>query len=129
MFASGRGLSIVATVVWAMLALPLSYGLLLLATETAIVKYDQRFSALQFLLSADRANLASGVELALRYGLACLGGLLALAFAQRPFVRLAAVKTAARTASASARREQTSVAAQRATDAGKQAGAASRDSV
>jgi len=88
LYAMGAGLSSLATLIWVLLTLTLSYGLLALGMETNVLKYGQRFSALQFLLSADRTHLVSGMELAMRYGLACCAGLLALAFAQWPFFRL-----------------------------------------
>ncbi len=95
-FSTGRGLTLLATACWIAVTLPLSYGLLLLGTEAGIFKYGQRFSALQFLLSTDRSHLASGIEVLLRYSIACLCGLLAVAFAQRPFLRLAAGQPARR---------------------------------
>ncbi|MDP1644313.1 MAG: VanZ family protein [Thiobacillus sp.] len=93
LYAMGAGLSRLATLIWVMLTLTLSYGLLVLGMETNVLKYGQNFSALQFLLSADRIHLVSGVELAMRYGLACCAGLLALAFAQWPFFRLVSTAT------------------------------------
>ncbi len=94
--AVGRGLKATTTLAWACVALPLSFGLLQLGTDTDIFKYGRHFSALQFLLSADRAHLASGAELAIRYGLAYCGGLAALAFAQRPWVGMASAQRPAR---------------------------------
>jgi VanZ family protein len=91
-FAAGRGLRPAATLLWITLALPLSYGLAVLGTEATVFKYGQRFSALQFLLSADRSHLTSDTELLLRYAVACLGCMLALAFAQRPFFKLTATQ-------------------------------------
>jgi hypothetical protein len=79
--------------IWVVLTLLLSYGLLAFGLEANVLKYGQNFSALQFLLSADRAHLASGPGLAMRYGLACCAGLLALAFAQWPFFRFASTAT------------------------------------
>ncbi len=87
LLAAGSGVSLLATLIWALLTLLLSFGFLVLGLEMNVLKYGQSFSALQFLLSTDRANLASGMELALRYGLASCAGLLALAFAQWPFSR------------------------------------------
>jgi hypothetical protein len=92
--AMGVGLSRFTTLIWVALTLPLSYGLLSLGMESNVLKYGQSFSALQFLLSADRAHLASGAELVMRYGLASCVGLLALAFAQWPFFRFVAATSA-----------------------------------
>jgi len=94
LYAMGAGLSSLATLIWVLLTLTLSYGLLALGMETNVLKYGQRFSALQFLLSTDRTHLVSGMELAMRYGLAFCAGLLALAFAQWPFFRLVSTATA-----------------------------------
>ena len=93
LYATGSGLSLLATMIWVVLTLLLSYGLLAFGLEANVLKYGQNFSALQFLLSADRAHLASGPGLAMRYGLACCAGLLALAFAQWPFFRFASTAT------------------------------------
>lgn len=49
---------------------PLAWGLLALGLEPTLVKYGQVFSALQFLLSADRAHYAGPGALALRFLLA-----------------------------------------------------------
>lgn len=96
MYAGGVGLSRRATLFWVMLTVPLSYGLLAIGLEAQLMKYGQHFSALQFLLSADREHLVSGTELVMRFGLAACAGLLALAFAQWPFLRLATGAAAAR---------------------------------
>ena len=45
----------------------LAYAALYLGTEQIIVKYNQVFSALQFLLSSDRSHLAGPKELVIRY--------------------------------------------------------------
>lgn len=45
----------------------LAYLAIYFGTEQVIVKYNQVFSALQFLLSSDRAHLAGPGELAVRY--------------------------------------------------------------
>lgn len=101
LYAMGAGLSRLATLIWVMLTLTLSYGLLALGMETNVLKYGQNFSALQFLLSADRTHLVSGVELAMRYALVSCAGLLALAFAQWPFFRLVSTGTTPLTGRAS----------------------------
>lgn len=49
------------------LSFPLAYQALSAGTEQLIIKYNQVFSALQFLLSRDRAHLVTGVELQWRY--------------------------------------------------------------
>ena len=49
---------------------PLSYWILSQALEIVIIKYDQVFSGLQFLLSPDRAHLVAEQDLLLRYLLA-----------------------------------------------------------
>jgi glycopeptide antibiotics resistance protein len=50
--------------------LPLSWWLLQNATESVIVKYQQAYSALQFLLSTDRTQYAAPLQLFMRYSLA-----------------------------------------------------------
>jgi VanZ family protein len=50
-----------------MLSLPLAYLAVRYGTEDALVKYGQVFSAMQFLLSPDRAHYAHGYLLMLRY--------------------------------------------------------------
>jgi len=47
-----------------------AYALYRAGTETVIVKYGQIFSAMQFLLSADRSHYAVGAELFVRYAIA-----------------------------------------------------------
>ena len=49
---------------------PLSYWILSQALEIVIIKYDQVFSGLQFLLSPDRGHLVAEQDLMLRYFLA-----------------------------------------------------------
>lgn len=93
LYATGAGSSLLATLIWVVLTLFVSYGLLALGLEANVRKYGHTFSALQFLLSTDREHLAAGAGLTLRYGLACCAGLLAIAFAQRPFFRLASTVT------------------------------------
>jgi VanZ family protein len=63
---------------------PLGYQLLSWGTEQFILKYDAVFSAMQFLLSADRSHLISGDVLRTRFFVAHFG-LVSLAFiAQTP---------------------------------------------
>jgi hypothetical protein len=52
---------------WVLGASILTYGALYLGTEQIIVKYNQVFSALQFLLSSSRTELAGPGELLIRY--------------------------------------------------------------
>ncbi len=67
------------------LSFPLAYQALSAGTEHLIIKYKQVFSALQFLLSRDRAHLVIGVELQWRYYIlhGAIVGVLALT--QYPF--------------------------------------------
>jgi hypothetical protein len=67
------------------LSIPLGFGLLTFGTETALAKYGTVFSALQFLLSPDRAHYATGWELGLRYLVFHAGLLCAVALAQYPW--------------------------------------------
>ncbi|MDZ7752585.1 MAG: hypothetical protein U5S82_13165 [Gammaproteobacteria bacterium] len=64
---------------------PLAYGGLWLGTENDIIKYGQRFSALQFLLSANRDALVHGMDLWLRYGIAYLTAIGLLSIILSPF--------------------------------------------
>lgn len=50
--------------------LPLGWALAQAGTESLLIKYGQAFSALQFLLSEDRAHYARGAALWLRFALA-----------------------------------------------------------
>lgn len=55
----------------ALLLLPLlGWGLLQAGTESMLIKYGQTFSALQFLLSENRASYAQGPALAVRFAVA-----------------------------------------------------------
>ena len=51
------------------LAIALSWSLINNITENVILKYDQAFSALQFLLSSDRSHYAQPDELFIRYSI------------------------------------------------------------
>jgi hypothetical protein len=70
-----------ATAAGVVISVALGWWLLRIGTESEIVKYGQVFSALQFLLSADRAHFVDGVQLLLRFvvahlaisGLTCVG--------------------------------------------------------
>ncbi|MEO6561578.1 MAG: hypothetical protein ABIN99_00820, partial [Nitrosospira sp.] len=66
----------------------LAYLAIYFGTEQVIVKFNQVFSALQFLLSSDRAHLAGPSELAVRY-IALWGFLIAaIVLVQNPLWRL-----------------------------------------
>ena len=52
---------------WTLGSCALAYLALYSGTEQILVKYDQVFSALQFLLSSDRSHLAGPSELVVRY--------------------------------------------------------------
>lgn len=64
------------------LSFPLGYALLYWATESAIYKYGKMFSALQFLLSSDRAHYVTGSELFLRFCLANFALIVLVCFVQ-----------------------------------------------
>jgi glycopeptide antibiotics resistance protein len=59
-------------VIVALAGMPLTYALLQLGLEDTIIKYDNVFSALQFLLSRDRSHYATGLELFARFAFAYL---------------------------------------------------------
>lgn len=67
------------------LSFPLAYQALSAGTEHLIIKYNQVFSALQFLLSRDRAHLVTGVELQLRYFILHGAAVGVMALTQYPF--------------------------------------------
>lgn len=67
----------------------LSYTALYFGLEQVIVKYQQVFSAMQFLLSADRANLAGPAELLVRYGVLYMGFIITVVVIQNPLWRWA----------------------------------------
>jgi hypothetical protein len=52
------------------LSLSLSYFMFYLGSENSIHKYGKQFSAMQFLLSHDRANYLTGIDLLVRYFIA-----------------------------------------------------------
>lgn len=93
---SGRGLT--RSLLWVAVGVMAGYGLVSVATESALFKYGQVFSALQFLLSTDRSAYAAGNELLLRFAaahvLACLGAACAMAVVLAPVSRHAAVRRA-----------------------------------
>jgi hypothetical protein len=72
------GLSIVV------LSVPMGFALLWAGTEPAVEKFGVIFSAMQFMLSTDRAHYAEGWELGVRYLAAHAGLLLGIAACQWP---------------------------------------------
>ena len=87
---------------WAMLiavaSLPLGYTAFAAATEPLIVKYDQVFSAMQFLFSTDRGHYSSGSGLLIRYLIFQVGLIALIALTQYPLWRGGAQVTAAEAA-------------------------------
>lgn len=69
-----------------MISLPLAYLTVRYGTEDAIVKYGQVFSAMQFLLSPDRAHYAHGYILILRYLVVYFGTVGVFALVQYPLL-------------------------------------------
>lgn len=86
---SGIGLSagVVRVAAWSVASFPLTYLALNAGFEPYIMKYEQVFSAFQFLLSQDRSHYATPTELLLRYGIAHTALLLVVATSQAPFLR------------------------------------------
>ena len=86
--ALGSGLRVGALrgALWGVASFPLTYLALQAGFEPYIIKYDQVFSAFQFLLSPDRAHYAAPLELQLRYGFAHGILLFAIAASQAPFL-------------------------------------------
>jgi glycopeptide antibiotics resistance protein len=90
MLASPRFASGIVTRLGAVaLSLPLAAVLVHLGLAAEIDKYGERFSALQFLLSADRQHYAALPEIWLRYGAVHLLVIAGLAFIQWPHFRTA----------------------------------------
>ena len=89
---SGIGLSLLAyfpnkkvvvfTLLAILLSIPLAYGLLLMGTEQYIVKYEQVFSALQFLLSTSRDHYVTGNDIFWRFTAAHSVFIIMLVFSQ-----------------------------------------------
>jgi VanZ family protein len=82
---SGR---VAAAAAWVAGSAALTYIMLYFGTEQVIVKYDQVFSAMQFLLSSDRSHLASSSELILRFAAIYSVLITATAIVQYPLWRL-----------------------------------------
>ena len=68
---------------------------MLAGLETTIIKYDQVFSALQFLLSRDRSHYVGEAELMVRLALALVLLVLGLALLQSLYWRRAVARRAA----------------------------------
>ncbi|MBN9132515.1 MAG: VanZ family protein [Nitrosospira multiformis] len=79
-----RGKDIIRTAIWVLVAGVLSYLALYSGLEQVIIKYGQVFSAMQFLLSSDRAQLAGPGELLLRYAVVYFGMVIAIVTVQNP---------------------------------------------
>jgi glycopeptide antibiotics resistance protein len=86
-------------VAWALVAMtpPVGYLFLSRGLEPTLLKYGQAFSALQFLLSADRSSYAGPRELLVRFLLAHVALVIVVAIAQWPFWRLIQGARASRT--------------------------------
>jgi glycopeptide antibiotics resistance protein len=76
-------------VAWVLASGALAYLAIYFGTEQVIVKYNQVFSALQFLLSSDRSHLAGPGELAVRYIALWSALLAAIVMVQYPIWRWA----------------------------------------
>ena len=79
-----RGKNIIRTAIWILMAGLLTYLALYFGLEQVIIKYGQVFSAMQFLLSTDRAQLAGPGELLLRYAVIYFGTVIAIVMVQNP---------------------------------------------
>lgn len=64
----------------------IAYACLIMSTEAHVVKYGQTFSALQFLLSADREHYAGTGTLIITYGVLHLIAIAVIATIQRPLL-------------------------------------------
>ena len=69
-----------------LVSFPIGYILLKFGTEQFILKYGSLFSAMQFLLSSDRANLVSDQVLIFRYAFMHVGLILMVVITQVPLV-------------------------------------------
>jgi glycopeptide antibiotics resistance protein len=65
-------------------AAPMTYYFLESGSEPLVIKYDQVFSAFQFLLSANRQQYATGIELIERFAAAFIMAITMIAILQRP---------------------------------------------
>ncbi len=69
------------------LSIPLGYCFLFVGTEGDIYKYDQHFSALQFILSPDRKHYVGEMALLRRYLLAHIFVVVTVGISQFPYMR------------------------------------------
>lgn len=83
---SGMRAGVMRAALWSAASFPLSYYALQSGLEPYIIKYDQVFSAFQFLLSQDRTHYAAPMELLLRYGFVHGALILTIAASQAPFL-------------------------------------------
>lgn len=79
---AGRSTKPLAAITISCLMLPAGFAWLHLGLTPAVEKYGRTFSALQFLLSEDRAHLAGEGVVRLRYTLAFVSGVVMIALAQ-----------------------------------------------
>ena len=79
-----REVDMMRLAIWILMSGLLAYLALYLGLEQVIIKYGQVFSAMQFLLSTDRAQLAGQGELLLRYTVVYFGMIVAIAIVQNP---------------------------------------------
>ena len=75
------------TLAWTLVMMILAAVLAGVGFEQHIIKYGEHYSALQFLLSSDRAHVVSGTALAVRMAVAGMSVVLGVALLQYPFVR------------------------------------------
>jgi glucan phosphoethanolaminetransferase (alkaline phosphatase superfamily) len=80
-----RKLTNVIPLVTLLCSIPVGYFLLIFGTEDVVHKYGKVFSAMQFLLSQDRTNMASGFNLFLRYSIAHMCLIILIGISQYPF--------------------------------------------
>lgn len=67
------------------MSFPVAFFCIYFATESSILKYGQKFSSLQFLLSTDRKHLVETPELLIRYAIVHTSLVLIIALVQIPF--------------------------------------------
>ena len=82
-----RAVRLDKAIVWVLGTGALAYLALHLGLEQFILKYGQVFSALQFLLSSNRSNLAGTGELLVRYAVLYSGLVAAIIMVQGPLWR------------------------------------------
>ncbi len=89
-FLAGVFRSWTRVVIFVVTGVSLGFVLLYFGLEQHVHKYDQDFSALQFLLSANRKSLVSGTSLATRYVMMEAALIIIVCIAQYPFWKLIA---------------------------------------